>query len=92
MDNTVKKVEKYIADNHMLSPGDRVVVGVSGGADSMCLLFVLMTLARSLALELCVVHVNHGIRGKAAREDQEFVENFCNVHGLLWKTYQGDVP
>ncbi|HIS48025.1 MAG TPA: tRNA lysidine(34) synthetase TilS [Candidatus Scybalocola faecigallinarum] len=92
MDNTVKKVEKYIADNHMLSPGDRVVVGVSGGADSMCLLFVLMTLARSLALELCVVHVNHGIRGKAAREDQEFVENFCNVHGLLWKNYQGDVP
>ncbi len=92
MDDTIRKVEKYIWDCHMLARGDCVVIGVSGGADSMCLLFVLMALKEKLDLSLCAVHVNHGIRGEAAKRDQEFVENFCRTHGILWKTFYGDIP
>ncbi len=92
LDDTIKKVEQYIWDCHMLSRGDRVVMGVSGGADSMCLLFVLMELKEKMDLSLCAVHVNHGIRGEKAKRDQEFVENFCSSHGILWKTFRGDIP
>lgn len=92
MNSILEKVERYIADNDMLSYGEHVVAGVSGGADSMCLLFVLMTLRERLGLKLCVVHINHGIRGAAADKDQEFVENFCDSHGILWKSFRADIP
>lgn len=92
MDSILEKVERYIADNNMLSRGESVVAGVSGGADSMCLLFVLMALKERLGLDLCVVHINHGIRGASADKDQEFVENFCQNHGILWKSFRADIP
>lgn len=92
MNSILEKVERYIADNDMLSYGEHVVAGVSGGADSMCLLFVLMALRERLGLKLCVVHINHGIRGVAADKDQEFVENFCESHGILWKSFRADIP
>ena len=44
----------------MLQPGDRVVAGVSGGADSVCLLFLLLEWRREFPLDIAVVHVNHG--------------------------------
>jgi len=60
----------------MFQQGDKVVLGVSGGADSVCLLFVLMELQEILGIHLHVVHVNHGIREDAAR-DAVYVENLC---------------
>lgn len=60
----------------MFLEGDRVVLGVSGGADSICLLFVLMKLRKLLGIELCVVHVNHGVREDAG-EDAAYVEGLC---------------
>ena len=53
------------------------MAGISGGADSVCLLFVLKNLCEELGMELIAVHVNHGIRGEEAMEDQRFVENLC---------------
>ena len=58
----------------MLQPGDRVVAGVSGGADSVCLLFLLLEWRRAFPLDIAVVHVNHGIRPEAG-EDARYVEN-----------------
>lgn len=58
----------------MLQPGDRVVAGVSGGADSVCLLFLLLEWRREFPLDIAVVHVNHGIRPEAG-EDARYVEN-----------------
>ena len=60
----------------MLKPGDRVVAGISGGADSVCLLFLLRAYAGRVPITLTVVHVNHGIRKEAAR-DAAFVEELC---------------
>lgn len=77
-----QKVITYIEKNHMLKKKDRVVVGVSGGADSVCLLFVLLKLRDEYDLELFVVHINHGIRGEEADKDQTFVEELCRAYHI----------
>lgn len=66
----------YCGAHQLFSPGDGVVLGVSGGADSVCLLFVLHRLRQELEIELYVVHVNHGIRPDAA-QDASYVEELC---------------
>jgi tRNA(Ile)-lysidine synthase len=66
----------------MFAHGDRVAVAVSGGADSVCLLTVLVDLAPRSDLKLSVVHVNHNLRGEASRADAEFVRALAERHGL----------
>ena len=78
---TEEKVFAYMREHHMLEPGDRVVAGISGGADSVCLLFVLLEWAKRVPLELVVVHVNHGIRAEAA-EDAGYVEQLCRERDI----------
>ena len=65
----VEKVFKFIKENRIFDSGDSVILGVSGGADSICMLTVLCKLKHRLNLKLYVVHVNHGIRGGDALED-----------------------
>ena len=72
-----QKVLSYVNQHHMLTQGDGVVAGVSGGADSVCLLFVLRKIQESLGGKLYVAHVNHGLRGEEAVADQEFVRCLC---------------
>lgn len=88
--NIEARVRKFIADNHLLKRGDRVTAGVSGGADSMCLLFLLMKLQPEYGLKLSVVHVEHGIRGEESRSDAAFVKNFCEEHGIPVKIIEID--
>lgn len=73
----MKQVLKSIIDKHMIERGDRVVAGVSGGADSVCLFFLLLELKKKIEFEFMVVHVNHQIRGEEALEDQRYVEKIC---------------
>jgi tRNA(Ile)-lysidine synthase len=74
----IKKVFKFIEDNKMFDCGEGVILGVSGGADSICMLHILMQLQEKLGIDLYVVHVHHGIRGDEADKDAEFVQNICN--------------
>lgn len=60
----------------MIKPGEHVLVGVSGGADSVCLLFLLGQIAKEFSLQVSVVHVNHQIR-ETARRDELFVQKLC---------------
>ena len=60
----LKKIEQYVSKWDMLKKEDKVIAGVSGGADSICLLFVLRELQKRIPFELVVVHVNHGLRAK----------------------------
>ncbi len=62
----------------MLPPGASVAVGLSGGADSVALLHLLLSLRKELSLcEVTAVHINHGLRGEEAERDQRFVEELC---------------
>ena len=65
----------------MIAPGEKIVAGVSGGADSVCLLFLLLAYAEKVPLSLTVVHVNHGIRTEA-EADARYVEALCGQYGI----------
>lgn len=86
-----KKVISYINQFHMLERGDRLVLGVSGGADSICLLDILCLLREKLQLTLFVVHVNHGLRGKEADHDQQFTEDKCRQLGVSCRSVRVNV-
>jgi tRNA(Ile)-lysidine synthase len=73
LDRVVHTIERH----RMFAPGDRVAVAVSGGADSVCLLHVLLALAPRLHLTLSVLHVNHNLRGDASRADAAFVRSLA---------------
>lgn len=83
----LEQVRKDIERENLLYPGARIIVGVSGGADSVCLLKVLLELKKDYGTELMAVHVNHGLRGEEAYRDQEFVENLCREWSVPVKAY-----
>jgi len=85
------KVEKYMLDNYMFQEGDKIVLGVSGGADSMSLLDIMLNFLEKYKLSLYVVHVNHGIRGLEADEDEQFVKDECDKYKVPCYTFKYDV-
>lgn len=85
-----EKIFSYMEHYHMLSPGDKVIAGISGGADSVCLLFVLLAWRKKYGLDLFVVHVNHGIRTQAAA-DAMFVEALCKQNEIPFLLRETDI-
>ena len=77
-----REVERVIQSYGMLSPGDRVIVAVSGGPDSVALLSVLLALRQSWSLVLRAVHFDHGLRGIESQNDAKFVKDFCERVGV----------
>lgn len=93
----IAKVKEFIKELNMLKDVKLVVAGVSGGADSVCLLSLLRELQREAAAtpdswELLAVHVNHGIRGETALRDQHFVEALCREWEVECRVVSGNVP
>lgn len=76
------KVKQTILKHALFRVGDRVLVAVSGGPDSVALLHILIVLREELGLELEVAHLEHGIRGEEAREDARFVAQFAQKFSL----------
>ena len=86
-----EKVKKYIADHGMIMPGECVVAGVSGGADSVSMLHLLCRLQKEISFQLSVVHIDHGLRAEAG-EDATFVEKLCVQWGLPFFLRKVDMP
>ena len=84
------KVAGFLRDS--TRPGDHVTVAVSGGLDSMCLLFAVLESSAELGLSVSVCHFHHGIRGSEADRDAAFVENFCHAANVPCTVGHGDVP
>ena len=88
-DKVIKTVEKH----GMISRGDKIGVGVSGGADSVSLLHILVKNKEALGIEsITAVHVNHLIRGEEAERDMLFTERICEKLGVDFKSVEVDVP
>ena len=87
----LKKIRKYAEKWHMLKSEDCVIAGVSGGADSVGLLLVLLELKQEIGFQLVAVHVNHGLRGEEADADETFVKNLCEERGVLLECYSAEV-
>ena len=80
-DITYNKVKQYIEMHQMITAGDLVAVGVSGGADSVCLLHLLWRLQQEIPYRLIAIHVNHMVREDAAR-DAAYAEQLCEQLGI----------
>lgn len=86
------KIDKTVDKFNMLSRGDFVVAGVSGGADSMLLLSYLLKKRDELGLRLLVANVEHGIRGEESVSDSAFVEGFCRENGVEFECLKINAP
>src|SRR5690242_972157 len=88
----MEKVLRYIREQRLFQPGDRVAVAVSGGADSVALQRVLLELRQELGIVLSVAHFHHRIRGAEAAADQEFVRELAQQFELEFHSGSADVP
>lgn len=86
-----EKVIKYIKKYKMLESGDGVLVAVSGGPDSICLLHILHSLRKSFKLRLMVIHINHLLRGENADEDEGYVRDLCQEWNIPFYSYRKDI-
>src|SRR5438552_8660181 len=86
-----QRVTRYIRRHKLLNPGDRVGVAVSGGADSVALLRLIMELRTELGVVLSVVHFNHKLRGLEADADEQFVADLGSQNKLGFHRESGDV-
>ena len=82
MHKVKQSVLAYIRKHDLLRPGDRVGIAVSGGADSVALLRLMVELRDELGIVLSVVHLNHKLRGADSDGDEQFVRGLANTHGL----------
>lgn len=80
----LKRVADTIERHKMLSPEDKVLIGVSGGADSVALLHLMVALRPVMDLQLAVAHLNHGLRSDVSDRESGFVEELSNKLGLLF--------
>ncbi len=91
MQDVLTSVRAFIASRGLLHPGERVAVAVSGGADSVALLRLLLELRQELGIVLSVAHLNHQLRGADAERDADFVGELAERHGLEFHLARRDV-
>lgn len=90
--NIEERVFSYIEKYNMIEAGSQVIVGISGGGDSVCLLFLLSRYQKRRPFHLLGIHVNHGIRGQEALRDQEYAKKLCERLGVPFTVYTYSVP
>ena len=78
----LNKLQLFITEQELVQPGEEVVCAVSGGADSVALLFALYLLKEKLQIRLSAAHFNHHLRGAESDQDQAFVEDFCSRYDI----------
>lgn len=87
IDTVINTIEKY----NLIEFNDHIILGVSGGADSVSLFYILQNLKTKYNLKLTVVHINHGIRGRDAYNDQEYVSSLCNKYNTPIEIFEYNI-
>lgn len=90
-EGVIKQMLHTIEEQELISPGDKIVVAVSGGPDSVCLLHVLKRLESRLGIQVYGAHLNHNIRGIEAQMDAQYVLNLCEELDILCFIKSSDV-
>lgn len=86
-----EKISNAVSDYNMISDGDAVVIALSGGADSVSLLYAMNKLSQQLGFSLSACHVNHGLRGEDSDSDMHFCEELCNTLSIPIEVLDTDV-
>jgi len=87
----IQKVLDYTNEHDMLTDADTVLICVSGGADSMCLLEIMRHISYEYGFDIAVAHYNHKLRGEESDRDETFVMERCEEHGIPFYSGRGDV-
>lgn len=87
----INKVEAYIKENNMFARNEKILVALSGGPDSICLMHILIRLRDKYNLKLYAAHINHMLRGKEADEDEAYVEDFCRKNSVKFFAKHVDI-
>ena len=87
----LNKLRSFCREHSLIQRGDTVVCAVSGGADSMALLWALYLLKEEWELDLSAAHFNHNLRGAESQRDAEFVKDFCAGYGIPLHLGSGQV-
>ncbi|MBQ2319993.1 MAG: tRNA(Ile)-lysidine synthetase, partial [Lachnospiraceae bacterium] len=90
--NIYFRIKRYIEENKLVQNGDKIVVGLSGGADSVFLFVMLCELSKEYDIEVTAVHINHGIRGKEALRDEEYAVELAGSYGRECRVFRADIP
>lgn len=88
----LSRFQEEIKTNKLILKSDRILVAFSGGKDSVCLLFLLLSVRERFGFELGACHVHHGIRGEEADADLAFCRSFCLEHKIAFHSEMLDVP
>ncbi|MGG2090641.1 tRNA lysidine(34) synthetase TilS [Priestia aryabhattai] len=86
-----KQVNNFMTKHQLLSAGSTVIVGISGGPDSLALLHFLWSLKEQKSLTIIAAHVDHMFRGKESQQDMEYVQNYCKQLNIKCEAKQIDV-
>ena len=86
MGDFLQSVSEFIAKNELIDTQDKVIVGFSGGPDSIALLYCL----NELGYDCIAVHIDHSLRGCESDGDAEFAQTFCNDRGIPFKMFKFD--
>ena len=87
----LNKLYSFIRQQGMMSNGDHIICAVSGGADSMALLFAMYLLREKLGITLSAAHFNHNLRGSESDGDEQFVRSFCDRYDIELFVGSGNV-
>ena len=88
----ISKVQAFLQQEQLLQAGQWVILALSGGADSVALLSVCKELQDEYNLHLLAAHVNHGIRGEEADQDEAFCQTLCKQLNVELRVLHADVP
>lgn len=86
----IQQVRKTIKEHHLIEKEQHIVLGLSGGPDSVCLFHVLMSLKKQMGITVHPVHLNHRFRPGEAERDQQYAEELCRSMGVQCTTFTVD--
>jgi len=92
MEDVINKVAETIRKYDLIEKGDKILIGFSGGPDSVALMYILHSLQKRLKISLSAVYINHHIRPRAAKREARFSENICAKFGVPFTCEDVNIP